>query len=68
MSEPSFPPIHATDVLINPLYLGDYDVLASDFTESASGFIGAFQVINTQDVFVPNPDVKANRIESEEVD
>ena len=31
-SSPSWAPIHATDVLINPVYLGDYDSLASDFT------------------------------------
>ena len=43
-------------------YLGDYDTLSSDFTGGTRGFIGAFQFINTTDVFQPNPDVKANRV------
>jgi hypothetical protein len=59
---PTFPPIHATDIFINPVYMGDYDTLSSDFTGATRGFIGAFQFINTEGVFQPNPDVKANRI------
>ncbi len=59
---PAFPPIHGTDIFINPLYMGDYDTLSSDFTGATRGFIGAFQFINTEGVFQPNPDVKANRI------
>jgi len=68
VTERSFPPIHATDAFINTVYMGDYDVLAGDFTRGTTGFIGAFQVINTDEVFTPNPDVKANRIESEDDD
>jgi hypothetical protein len=65
-SSPSWAPIHTTDVFINPVYLGDYDGLASDFTKSTSGFIGAFQFINSRGgilgskILVPNPDVKAS--------
>jgi hypothetical protein len=64
-SSPSWEPIHATDVFVNPFYLGDYDSLASDFTQASSGFVGAFQFINSRGgilgnkVLVPNPDVKA---------
>jgi len=42
------------------------DVLASDFTKPTSGFIGAFQFINSDEVFVPNPDVKATRLRVED--
>jgi hypothetical protein len=64
-SSPSWEPIHATDVFVNPFYLGDYDSLASDFTRASSGFVGAFQFINSRGgilgnkVLVPNSDVKA---------
>ena len=54
-------PIHATDGFINPFYLGDYDGLASDFTKANPGFIGAFQIVNSTAVFVPNPDVVATK-------
>jgi hypothetical protein len=37
-------PIHGTDVLLNPSYMGDYDTLANDETGLNSGFVGAFQV------------------------
>ena len=57
--ETMFAPMHATDTLINPLYMGDYDTLASDFTNAHSGFVGAFQVINRR----ANPDVKAVKVE-----
>ena len=66
VTEKSFPPIHATDTFVNPVYMGDYDVLASDFTKQAGGFIGGFQFINSDEVFVPNPDVKATRLRVEE--
>jgi hypothetical protein len=59
---PPFPPIHGTDIFVNTVYLGDYDTLSSDCTGETRGFIGAFQFINTTDVFQPNPDVKANRV------
>jgi hypothetical protein len=64
-SSPSWEPIHATDVFVNPFYLGDYDSLAGDFTRASSGFVGAFQFINSRGgilgnkVLVPNSDVKA---------
>ena len=64
-SSPSWAPWHATDVQVNPFYMGDYDGMASDFTGSSSGFIGAFQFMNTRggvsgnSVPIPNPDVFA---------
>src|SRR5450432_3733461 len=42
-----FPPIHGTDDLIDPNYMGDYDGLATDFTRSTPGFLGAFQVMTS---------------------
>jgi hypothetical protein len=38
-----FAPTHGNDVFINPIYMGDYDQLSSDFLNSNSGFIGAFE-------------------------
>ena len=64
-SSPSWSPIHATDGFINPFYMGDYDSLASDSTQSSPGFIGAFQMMNTlgglngNSLPIPNPDVFA---------
>jgi hypothetical protein len=64
-SSPSWSPIHATDGLINPFYMGDYDSLASSFTRSSPGFIGAFQMMSTLGelggnlIPVPNADVFA---------
>jgi hypothetical protein len=62
-SQPSWAPIHATDSFINPQYMGDYDTVASDFTEATRGFIGSFQIIKTVGGFggnlQPNPDVFA---------
>jgi len=49
-------PWHATDVFINPAYLGDYDAVASDFLLSNSGFMGAYSFVSTAGV-VPNQDV-----------
>jgi hypothetical protein len=40
-------PFHGIDLLINPFYLGDYDVLASDFTRANSGFMGAYGNVTT---------------------
>jgi hypothetical protein len=64
---PSSDPIHDTDAFLVPAYMGDYDTLASDFTRSNRGFIGAFQIINSElngeTVFVPNPDVKAVQLQ-----
>ena len=76
-SSPSWAPWHATDIQINPFYMGDYDVTASDFTNSTRGFVGAFQFMNTggggsgnsnnsggsdNSIPVPNPDVFAVRL------
>ncbi len=38
-----FAPTHGNDVFINPIYMGDYDQLTSDFTNANSGFVGAFE-------------------------
>jgi hypothetical protein len=54
----SSPPIHATDTFINPLYMGDYDGMASDFTNTNAGFLGAFQVITNRG----DPNVKAVKL------
>ena len=51
-----FPPTHGIDFFINPFYMGDYDTLASDFTQSQSGFIGAYG-----DNSLGNPDVRRIR-------
>jgi hypothetical protein len=58
----SFMPIHGTDDLINPQYMGDYDTVASDGSKATGGFIGAFQVIAGEggEDLVPNPRVQAN--------
>jgi hypothetical protein len=53
-----FLPIHATDTLINPVYMGDYDTLASEFTLSLGGFVGAYSVIGP----IANPNVKVSRL------
>ena len=37
-----FAPTHGIDLFINPVYMGDYDQLTSDFLNSNSGFIGSF--------------------------
>jgi hypothetical protein len=51
-----WPPIHATDALINPYYLGDYDTVATDGIKSSTGFQGAYGNV-TLDAPVPNQDV-----------
>ncbi|HZE26849.1 MAG TPA: sialidase family protein [Terriglobales bacterium] len=48
-------PNNGIDGLLNPVYMGDYDGLTTDFTRSSPGFIGAFQVQNSN----ANPDVRA---------
>ena len=52
----TFPPAHSTDGFINPIYMGDYDQMTSDFLNLNSGFIGAFQ---TQEGVRGNPDAVA---------
>ncbi|MCU1330588.1 MAG: exported protein of unknown function [Bryobacterales bacterium] len=54
---PAWAPFHGADLLINPLYLGDYDVLASDVMGASSGFMGAYASVTTSGVVVPNQDV-----------
>jgi hypothetical protein len=51
----SFAPVDGIDVLINPIYQGDYDGRTSDFTKSTPGFIGSFQVMGSKS----NPDGQA---------
>ena len=52
----SFAPTHGNDIFINPVYMGDYDQLTSDFTNANSGFIGAFEGQGVRG----NPDVIAH--------
>jgi len=52
---PPFAPTHGGDLFINSIYMGDYDQLTSDFLNSHSGFIGAFE----NQTFRGNPDVDA---------
>jgi hypothetical protein len=52
-----FAPTHGNDIFVNPIYMGDYDVLTSDFLNHNSGFIGSFQVMNNDR---GNPDVVAH--------
>jgi hypothetical protein len=52
----SWMPFHATDRLINLVYMGDYDALTTDSTRANPGFFGAFQIQNGI-----NPDVFGNR-------
>jgi hypothetical protein len=53
-----WPPIHDTDVFIVDVYLGDYDTVASDTTQSSTGFKGAYGNVTlhapvaNQDVFL----------------
>ena len=36
-------PAHATDGVINPVYIGDYDSVSSDFLLQQNGFISSFE-------------------------
>lgn len=56
MTAKTFAPVPAQDFLIDPFYMGDYDSVASDFTQVNSGFIGAWG-----DNTLGNPDVKADK-------
>ena len=53
----SFVPVPAQDVLVNPVYMGDYDTLASDFTRQGSDFFGAWG-----DNTAGNPDIRGSPI------
>lgn len=52
----SWLPFHATDRLINLVYMGDYDGLTTDSTHTNTGFFGAFQIQTGI-----NPDVFSTR-------
>jgi hypothetical protein len=51
----NFAPTHGNDLFINPIYMGDYDQMTSDFLNTTSGFIGAFESQGAQG----NPDAVA---------
>lgn len=51
-----FAPTHGNDIFINPIYMGDYDQMTSDFLNTNSGFIGAFENQTSRG----NPDVDAH--------
>ncbi len=50
-----FAPTHGNDVFVNPVYMGDYDQMTSDFMNWSGGFIGGFETQMTRG----NPDVLA---------
>lgn len=52
----SFPPSIANDLLVNPVYMGDYDGVAADATGTSIGFLGAYA-----DNTLGNPDVKISK-------
>lgn len=56
MTKKNFPAVPGQDLLLNYTYMGDYDGLASDFTKTNSGFIGAWG-----DNSLGNPDIKAGK-------
>jgi hypothetical protein len=39
LTRDSFAPVHANDLVVNPVYMGDYDAVATDRTKSRGGFI-----------------------------
>ena len=52
----SWPPVPGQDFVINPVYMGDYDTLATDATGTAAGFVHAWG-----DNRRGNPDVEAEK-------
>ena len=56
---PTFAGLHGTDGFINPIYMGDYDQMTSDFLNVHSGFIGAFE---SQEGIRGNPDAVAVKL------
>jgi hypothetical protein len=48
----SWVPNDFIDVLLNPVYMGDYDTVSTDATRSNPGFFNTFQIVNKG-----NPDV-----------
>jgi Neuraminidase (sialidase) len=53
----SFAPVPAQDTFVNPVYMGDSDTLASDFTRKGSDFFGAWG-----DNIAGNPDIRGSSI------
>jgi len=51
-----FAPTHGIDLFINPIYMGDYDQMTSDFLNTNSGFIGSFENQTNRG----NPDIDAH--------
>jgi hypothetical protein len=56
VSNSNWLPLHNSDALINTVYIGDYDALASDFLLQSGGFFGSFEIQNDG-----NPDVVAKK-------
>jgi hypothetical protein len=56
---PAFAPVHGIDQLLNPLYMGDYDGLTTDFLRLSPGFLGAFQFMGS----TANPDVVSTKFQ-----
>jgi hypothetical protein len=54
-----FAPTHGGDLFINPVYMGDYDQLTSDFLNTNPGFIGAFESQGVRG----NPDAVAHSLQ-----
>lgn len=54
-----FAPTHGNDLFINSIYMGDYDQVTSDFLNTNSGFIGAFESQGTRG----NPDAVAHSLQ-----
>jgi hypothetical protein len=54
-----FRSVLGSDILVNSRYMGDYDTLATDFTRSLPGFIGAYGD-NTR---ITAPDVRAHKFQ-----
>ncbi len=52
-------PTHGNDVFINPIYMGDYDQMTSDFLNVNPGFVGAFENQTTRG----NPDVDVHAMQ-----
>ncbi len=55
----AFAPTHGNDTFINPIYMGDYDQLSSDFLNTNPGFIGAFESQGTRG----NPDAVVHSLQ-----
>jgi hypothetical protein len=56
--EDSFIPFHGDDTSVNPVYMGDYDSLASETLLGEAGFVGGFLI----EGFHGNQNVFANRL------